>query len=683
MKRNRWISLLLAGIMLLALPAAAAETPDAARQEATQAAIEAAAQYGGATSIQFALWEDGEITLTGHAGVYSKTEDRAFANDILYGVGSVSKTYTAAAVLKLAEEGRLDLEDKVCSLLPGFTLADERYRDITVRMLLDHSSGLMGDSTNSAFLFNDPDQQAADRLLERLSTQRLKADPGAYSVYCNDGFTLAELTVEAVTGMDFMDYVRQAILTPAGLTDTFAPQDGFDRARLARTYASAEDDRALPADTLGIVGTGGIYATAADLAAFGGLFCGERILSADSLEAMTTNWAARGVWAEDSASDQLNYGLGWDSVSMFPFGYSGVRALVKGGDTLQYHAGLVVLPDHGKAVAVLSSGGVSTYNQLAGARILIDALAEDGVTVTETGFALPEAVPADLPEAVKEYAGTYASLSAVVTVAFEDGAMTITPAALLGGEAQSYAYYSDGSFRDEGGSTLMKLVPQSNGRVYLYQKGYTEVPGLTALCSANYALERLKPNAVSPGELMAWAERGSKFYLILNEKYTSQLYTLPGGVITGVGVLPEAPGYAALRRIVDAGLAEQYLSLPGSGARNGSDLRAYEKDGAEYLDTGSYLCMEASAAPALWGGLGAYTTVQADGCARWYRVGDLAGRLLRVAVPEEGAFAVYDQYGQPAASSWAWGDTSAVLPENGYVVFSGAPGVRFHLAADL
>ena len=75
------------------------------------------------------------------------------------------------------------------------------------------------------------------------------------------------------------------------------------------------------------------------------------------------------------------------------------------------------------------------------------------------------------------------------------------------------------------------------------------------------------------------------------------------------------------------GTAEQYLSLPGSGARNGSDLRTYEKEGVEYLDTESYRCMEASSAPALWGGPGAYTTIQADGCARWYRVGDLAADL--------------------------------------------------------
>lgn len=687
MKLKRGISLLLAGMMALsltALPALAAEGQIAAptRQEMAQSAIETAAQYGGATSIQYALWEGGEITLSGNAGVYSKTENRALTGDILYGVGSVSKTYTAAAVLQLAEAGKLGLDDKVAALLPGFTMADARYKDITVRMLLDHSSGLMGDSTNSAFLFQDTDQQAADQLLERLSAQRLKADPGAYSVYCNDGFTLAELVVEAVSGRQFEDYLRENILVPAGLSDTLTPQDAFDSARLAKTYATAEDTRALPADTLGIVGTGGIYATASDLAAFGGALCSPGLLGQASLDKMGTNWASRGIWPEDSGDDQLNYGLGWDSVSYYPFGRSGIQALVKGGDTLQYHAGLVVLPEYDLAVAVLSSGGVSTYNQAAGVRILMDALSEQGVEVAQP-TELPQAEAAQTPAAVREYAGTYGSLQTVLTASFDEaGNLLLTPAALVGGEAQTYAYQSDGSFRDETGTVLFRFVTETNGRAYLYQRAYTPLPGLATLGTASYALERLEPNAVSAGALAAWAARSTKWYFIVNEKYTSQLYAA-SSLITGMGILPEAPGYVGNHRIVDEARAEQYLSLPGTGARNGSDFRVYEENGVEYLDIGSYLCMESSAAPAIWCGQGAYSTIQADGYARWYQAGDLAGRLLRVTVPENGSFAVYDQNGAAVASSWTWGDTAAVLPENGYIVFAGEPGARFYLAADM
>ena len=92
--------------------------------------------------------------------------------------------------------------------------------------------------------------------METLSTQRLVADPGAYSVYCNDGFTLAQLIVEAVSGQDFMEYVRENILEPAGLESTFAPGDDFDTDLLAKTY-SGSDPRPLPQDCLNAVGAGG------------------------------------------------------------------------------------------------------------------------------------------------------------------------------------------------------------------------------------------------------------------------------------------------------------------------------------------------------------------------------------------------------------------------------------------
>ena len=113
-------------------------------EERAQQAAEAALQFGGATSLRYALWDNGEIVLSGGAGSFSLSEDRALTEDTLYGVGSVSKVYTASAVLRLADQGKLDLDTPVVQYLPGFKMADERYTSITVRMLLNHSSGLMG-----------------------------------------------------------------------------------------------------------------------------------------------------------------------------------------------------------------------------------------------------------------------------------------------------------------------------------------------------------------------------------------------------------------------------------------------------------------------------------------------------------------------------------------------------------
>lgn len=472
----------------LSLPAFATnETPTApaTREEAAQQAAALAAQYGEATSVQYALWEDGKITLSGSTGVYSKTENRAITTDTLYGIGSVSKIYTTAAVMKLIDDGKVKLDSPITQYLPNFRMADERYKDITVRMLLNHSSGLFGSSTNDAFLFADTDQRATSELLRRLQgdpngySPRLKADPGAMSVYCNDGFTLAELLVEAVSGQEFTEFLHNELLAPLNLSSTFTPQDRFDLSRLAKTYQSAEETRALPQETLGVIGTGGIYASASDLAAFGGALTSEGLLSSNSLSAMQNAEYKRGLWPSDDA-DSVAYGLGWDSVKVYPFATSGIQALNKGGDTIYYHANLVIIPEHKMAAAVLSSGGISTFNQQAASEMLIDALATQGVTVDETPLTLPDAEPVSMPTDMLAYAGYYGNLMQQMQVSISaDGTLTLHMLSSPSTPDQSFRYYSDGSFRDETGQgVLIKLVTESNGLTYFYQKGCSPLPGL-------------------------------------------------------------------------------------------------------------------------------------------------------------------------------------------------------------
>ncbi|MGV2643528.1 serine hydrolase, partial [Clostridium perfringens] len=146
----------------------------------------------GTTSVQYALIDNGVITVSGQAGVNDIEGKKPLTKDTMYGIGSTSKVFTAAAVMKLVDEGKINLDTPLVQYIPEFTMKDERYKKITPRMLLNHSSGLQGSSLNNAFLFEDNDPHAHDTLLKQLSTQNLKADPGAFSVYCNDGFTLAE-----------------------------------------------------------------------------------------------------------------------------------------------------------------------------------------------------------------------------------------------------------------------------------------------------------------------------------------------------------------------------------------------------------------------------------------------------------------------------------------------------------
>lgn len=676
---KRWSALVLALVLALSLsvPALAAESPT---EEAAYSAASYAAQYGGAQSVQYALWHQGDIVLTGHVGNYSRTENRALTDDILYGAGSVSKIYTTVAVMQLAEAGKLSLDAPVTRYLKDFQMADQRYRQITVRMLLNHSSGLMGSTMDSGMLFGDPDRSAAEDLPERLSTQRLKADPGAYSVYCNDGFTLAELVVEAVSGKSFPEYLRQYILEPAGLAHTYTPGDNFDKSLLARIYRGA-DDRPLPADCLGAVGTGGIYASASDLAAFGGALTGTKLLRQSSLDAMAAPEYAKGIWPEDDL-DAMAYGLGWDNMKWYPFCQSGITALVKGGDTLYYHAGLVVLPDYDMAAAVVSSGGASIFNEMAASQMLIALLAEQGVSVDQSIPALPEAQSAAMPAELTAMSGWYGATTAQYRVDVAEGG-TLTMHCLNYPTAvpdQVFTYHSDGTFRDVTGTAYLDFVTEENGETYLYQKAISPLPGLGGLPVSNYAAVRLPENAVTAAAQAAWDKAMTVSFLPMNEKYTSEVYLAMSDAVGGE--TPETiPGYVGAARIVDSQTALYAAQLPGAGGRDGRDMRLYEENGAAWLRTGGSLYMAESAAPDIFTGGGwSYSTVQADGYARWYHVGGASGQTMTVQVPETGGFWVYDANGQVTASSVLWGDTSATLPQNGLVVFAGDAGTRFHLS---
>ena len=678
--KKRALALALTLAMSLTVPALAAEDT-AETSDPVEAALAAAETYGATTSIQYALWKDGEIVSTGGSGVYSKTENRALTDDILYGVGSVSKIYTTVAVLQLAEKHRLSLDAPVTRYLKDFKMADPRYKDITVRMLLNHSSGIMGTGLGGAILFGEADTSATDGLLESLSTQRLVADPGAYSVYCNDGFTLAELVVAAVSGLDFMDYVDKYILDPIGLDDTFAPGGDFDVSRLAKTYRG-DDTRALPADSLNAIGAGGIYATASDLAAFGGALTGTELLSQSSLDAMAYPEYSRGIWPEDTL-DSLAYGLGWDNMEWYPFCQSDIQALVKGGDTLYYHAGLVVLPEHDMAAAVVSSGGVSTYNEMVANQLLIAALAKEGVSVDESIPALPAAEPAAMPADLLKNAGYYGSTSAQYQVSLtEDGKLTMHylnyPTTI---PDQTFTYHSDGTFRDATGTAYMSFVKEENGQVYLYQKTVSGLPGLGALPVSNYAAVKLPDNPLTPEVQAAWDDILTMGVLPMDEPYNSQTYAALAD--SAAGETPElVPGYMGSMRIVDAATALFEIQLPGVGGRDGLDYHVEDRDGVTWIIARGSAYMDASAVPELFTGSGtAYTTVQEDGYARWYTVSDnAAGKTMTVQLPEDAGFWVYDAAGQVTASSVLWYDTSVVLPEDGVLVFAGDPGARFHLS---
>ena len=195
---------------------APAPTYAAAIQEGQDAAYDVLRQGGDATSLGIALVNRDGLVWTesfGLADVGAKTAPTA---ETMFSIGSVSKVFAAVAVMQLVEQGLVDLDEPLVTYVPTFRMADPRYADITVRMLLDHASGIGGTIWRGSNTYS-PDLGYADEALADLAQQRLKAAPGYMSVYCNDGFTLVEVLVRAVTGLDYADYVDRHVFQPLGM----------------------------------------------------------------------------------------------------------------------------------------------------------------------------------------------------------------------------------------------------------------------------------------------------------------------------------------------------------------------------------------------------------------------------------------------------------------------------------
>lgn len=631
----------------------------------------------GITSIQYAMMDSGEIVESGVGGVYSKQENRLLTTENLFGIGSTSKMFTTAAMMRLADQGKVDLDCPVTDYIPEFTMADERYQDITVRMLLNHSSGLMGSTYGNGFLFDDADTQAHDTLLADLATQTLKADPGAFSVYCNDGFTLAEIVIERVSGMSFTDFIHQEITGPLGMAHTKTMQDDFDRSSIVRTYNPYAPDQETPTDAVNIIGTGGVYATAEDLCRFAQIFTGEAdVLTDASREATFHKEYADGQWL-DVENNTVGYGLGWDSVDLYPFNLYGIQAVTKGGDTLLMHNSLIVLPEYGLSAAVSSSGGSSAYCQMLATSLLLDQLEEKGI-ITERLSALDSFTPAKqtaLDADVKQYEGLYGDSTSLMRLTMDDaGTLTLTNA-YAPTQAQTYIYCGNGLFKHETGALELRFIEQ-NGRTYLTARGYSAIDGLCDVVSETYYLEKLPENAVTDEMQAAWAAREGKAYVSVTDKASSQLY-MSGLPMLGIGTVD---GYLLSNPLTSDSRADVAIQIPMMGGRDTSPFVFETIDGAEYVHYTDGLYMDISAVPDIYTGTQSHLTIQPNGYNRWYNLPEvLDGKTMSIQGSESTGFVVFNAAGQTVNQSAVTGDTQVTLPGGGAIVFCGAAGDRIDL----
>lgn len=618
------------------------------------------------------------------------TAETTASQDRIYCIASVSKMYSALAVMQLVDEGKIELDAPVTKYLPDFKMNDERYKDVTVRMLMNHTSGISLGLPTNHYLYDDVDSFVHDNTLDIVSGARFKADPGEYASYNNMGFELMEHIVENVTGMSYTDYVRNNIASKIGADHTgtawslYAGDTGDSQVSLYRGFLPIEYPYEMAA------GTGGIYATAPDVANFGSAFFtgNDILLSDDAKTQMSTRW-------NDDAKYE-SYGLGWDFVEQVKYEKENIKVMGKGGDLPYMNSSLLVAPDEQISIAVLTAGnGSSQYAGLMASALMDVALEERGKAVSDLTPPEPE-ITDSIPDPYKKYEGLYCSgtfgIARICRITFDDTAMYKEDLGTDNASPERYRYTEDGGFvrvNDSGRMTADREIvyfEEKDGKIFIRTELFAVYPGLGNKSDSMYTGEKMEENPVSPSVQQSWDELSQTVFVTYNEKWTSQNYETPFYQI----VTDEAfPGYilaknsrgAKAEKMTDEEHALFFTSIPSTANRDLFDIEITRQTYADQTSAASLdlsngaRCRSVDSLPMFTADIAEISLHSSE--AAWYRIGkDMGGESIAVERPDNSAVFVYNKFRELLYSTHVKDAMNTIdLPVDGYIAFVGESGV--------
>ncbi len=250
----------------------------------------------------FLVAKNGQIIFERYNGFANKNEGTKITAETPVQIASVSKVLTATAVLKLVNAGKIDLDQKVNTILKTFP-----YPDCTVRMLLSHRSGMR----NYAY-FTDRDKSVWDRhnqltnkdILDILATKDigLESKTGTRFSYCNTNYAMLALIIEKITGLKYKEAMSQMIFKPLGMTHTYVFDDDKDRKKIVPSYKGNGVE--IGFDYLdNVYGDKNVFSTARDLLKFDRARNAPGFLKPELLKQVYTGYS-------NERKGTKNYGLG-------------------------------------------------------------------------------------------------------------------------------------------------------------------------------------------------------------------------------------------------------------------------------------------------------------------------------------------------------------------------------------
>jgi D-alanyl-D-alanine carboxypeptidase len=345
------------------------ELPLGMQQKIDQVAHDALAKTG-VPSASVAIVKDGQIAYLHAYGNARLDPETPAKPEMRYSIGSISKQFTAAAILRLQEKGKLSLDDKVSKFIPGLTRANE----ITIRQLLSHTSGYQDYWPQDYVMPMMLQPVDAHKILDTWARKPLDFDPGTKWQYSNTNYVIAGLIVEKASGEPLLQFLQQEIFAPLNMKSVA----DTDKAKLGDTDPTGYMRYALgPPRPAPKEGSGWLFAAgelampAEDLAKWDISIINQELLKPASYQEFETE-----VLLKNGLGTQ--YGLGVDVSARL-----GHRALSHGGEVSGFTSENLVFPDERAAVVVLTNQDASDVSGAIASGIAPLLLASDDPATPE------------------------------------------------------------------------------------------------------------------------------------------------------------------------------------------------------------------------------------------------------------------------------------------------------------
>ena len=313
----------------------------------------------GVPGITVAITRNDSVIYAKGFGVKNLESKEAVTPFNIFHMASVSKPFMATAIVQLSETGKIDLDEKLITYLPYFRMADDHYKEITIRQMLNHTSGFP-DVKDYEWEKPQLDEGAPGRYARSLGNEKLVSAPGAEFHYSNMAFDVLADVVAKTSGKSFEAYVKENILKPLQMKESsfFQPETKValrttphtgNPPKVSTTYPY--NRRHAPSSTLNSSAVDMCHWAIANL--YGGMFKGVRILKPESHALLMTPTFVI------NKAENVSVGLSW-----FLSVYKNYSLIAHSGGDLGYRSQLTLVPQKKMGLVIIANWDEAPMRQI-------------------------------------------------------------------------------------------------------------------------------------------------------------------------------------------------------------------------------------------------------------------------------------------------------------------------------